>query len=235
MVTRELMTIKTISSYHSLNYIYFRDRKIFDFPLSKWCINFYFSWILVLLFISSDTFHLVILFAILCTFPFLIPKCQLRHCWMNFYFRFRSLCIQLCRKRISLSKVSQGFEYASGSKYVRALKIARLWICEAKTGFWICLSKPECALKMLNMLENAWLYLNKQSSNMWEFWMCMVQYITWINYTFKIEHFAKKKIFECGVVKTPEQRHWHCSDVFTANFQCVSHIVLVFLLLTLNM
>ena len=23
----------------SLNYLYFRDRKIFDFPLSKWCMN----------------------------------------------------------------------------------------------------------------------------------------------------------------------------------------------------
>ena len=33
-----------------------------DFPVSKSCMNFYFILTLILLFISSDTFYLVILF-----------------------------------------------------------------------------------------------------------------------------------------------------------------------------
>ena len=36
-------------------------------------------------------------------------------------------------------------------------------------------------------------------------------------------------------IKTPERRHWRRSGVFTANFEHISHLVLVFLLLTLNM
>ena len=36
-------------------------------------------------------------------------------------------------------------------------------------------------------------------------------------------------------IKTPEGRQWCLSDVFTVNFEHISHLVLVFLLLTLNM
>ena len=35
--------------------------------------------------------------------------------------------------------------------------------------------------------------------------------------------------------KTPEGRHWRRSAVFIVNFEHISHLVLVFLLLTLNM
>ena len=35
-------------------------------------------------------------------------------------------------------------------------------------------------------------------------------------------------------VKTPEQSHWRCSGVFIVNFEHTSHLVLVFLLLTLS-
>ena len=35
--------------------------------------------------------------------------------------------------------------------------------------------------------------------------------------------------------KTPERRQWHCSGVFIVNFEHTPHLVLVFLLLTLNM
>ena len=34
--------------------------------------------------------------------------------------------------------------------------------------------------------------------------------------------------------KTPERRHWHCSGVFIVNIGHISHLVLVFLLLTLS-
>ena len=36
-------------------------------------------------------------------------------------------------------------------------------------------------------------------------------------------------------IKTPEQRIWRRSGIFTVNFEHISHLVLVFLLLTLNM
>ena len=36
-------------------------------------------------------------------------------------------------------------------------------------------------------------------------------------------------------IKTPEQRHWRRSSVFIVNFEHISHLVLVFLVLTLNM
>ena len=66
---------------------------------------------------------------------------------------------------ICLVKYSQGFEYASGSRYARAQNIAMLWICESYTRSWICLDKPKSkyALKMLNMLEYTCIYLDKQS------------------------------------------------------------------------
>ena len=36
-------------------------------------------------------------------------------------------------------------------------------------------------------------------------------------------------------IKTPERQQWHRSGAFIVKFEHVSHLVLVFLLLTLNM
>ena len=36
-------------------------------------------------------------------------------------------------------------------------------------------------------------------------------------------------------IKTPEQRQWHCSGVFPVDLEHISHLVLVFILSTLNM
>ena len=36
-------------------------------------------------------------------------------------------------------------------------------------------------------------------------------------------------------IKIPERRHWDRSGIFIVNFEHISHLVLVFLLLTLNM
>ena len=72
----------------------------------------------------------------------------------------------------------QVFEYAFSSKYARAWNKSRLWICESCKGCLIYLNKPEYALimpqyalimreyalMMLNMLEYAYIYLNKKSS-----------------------------------------------------------------------
>ena len=36
------------------------------------------------------------------------------------------------------------------------------------------------------------------------------------------------------MIKTPERRHWRRSGIFIVNFEHISHLVLVFLLLTLS-
>ena len=42
------------------------------------------------------------------------------------------------------------------------------------------------------------------------------------------------KICSKLTIKTPERRHWRRSGVFIFNFERISHIILVFLLLTLS-
>ena len=43
------------------------------------------------------------------------------------------------------------------------------------------------------------------------------------------------EIYSKLITKTQERRHWRLSGVFIANFEHISHLVLVFLLLTLSM
>ena len=43
------------------------------------------------------------------------------------------------------------------------------------------------------------------------------------------------KICSKLTIKTPKRRHWRRSGVFIVNFENISHLVLVFLLLTLNL
>ena len=57
------------------------------------------------------------------------------------------------------------------------------------------------------------------------------------NYMFKVNN--RNTVTRCEIcskfsIKTPEQRHWRHSAVFAANFKHISHLVLVFQLLTLN-
>ena len=42
------------------------------------------------------------------------------------------------------------------------------------------------------------------------------------------------EICSVSTKKTPERRHWRHSGVFIVDFEHISHLVLVFLLLTLN-
>ena len=46
---------------------------------------------------------------------------------------------------------------------------------------------------------------------------------------------ARCEICSKLTIKTPERRQWRRSFVFIVNFEHISHLVLVFLLLTLNM
>ena len=57
-------------------------------------------------------------------------------------------------------------------------------------------------------------------------------------YLFKVNNRnARTRCEICAklTIKTPERRHWRRSGVFIVNFEHMSHLVLVFLLLTLNM
>ena len=63
------------------------------------------------------------------------------------------------------------------------------------------------------------------------FLQCMV------NYIFKVKNRNNRTRCEiCSklIIKTPERRHWRCSGVFIVNFEHISHLVLLFLSLTLN-
>ena len=46
---------------------------------------------------------------------------------------------------------------------------------------------------------------------------------------------TKCEIYSKLTIKTPERRQWRRSGVFIVNFEHISHLALVFLLLTLNM
>ena len=57
-------------------------------------------------------------------------------------------------------------------------------------------------------------------------------------YLLKVNNRNTRTRFEiCSklTIKTPERRHQHRSGIFIVNFERISHLVLVFLLLTLNM
>ena len=57
------------------------------------------------------------------------------------------------------------------------------------------------------------------------------------NYMFKADNRNTRTGCEiCSklTLKIPEQCHWRRSDIFIANFEHISHLVLVFLLLTLS-
>ena len=73
------------------------------------------------------------------------PRIWLNNAWIN--------CSDYGR-----IKVSRGFEYASGSKYVGALDMTSLWICEGYTEY--ALIMPHYSWICLNNAEYAWMYLN---------------------------------------------------------------------------
>ena len=83
-----------------------------------------------MLFISSDTFHfklfcLVILFTTVSTFPFLVTKCQLGHCWMYSILDFRSLCRSFCRKKKKIYSVSRSVD---PNKSVFGMATVMVWL-----------------------------------------------------------------------------------------------------------
>ena len=57
------------------------------------------------------------------------------------------------------------------------------------------------------------------------------------NYMFKVKNRNTRTRYEiCSklTIKTPERRYWRRSGVYIVNFEHISHLVLVFLLLTLS-
>ena len=56
-------------------------------------------------------------------------------------------------------------------------------------------------------------------------------------YLFKVSNRnfrIRREICSKFTIKTPERHHWHCCGVFIVKFLNISHLYLVFLLLTLN-
>ena len=82
--------------------------------------------------------------------------------------------------------------------------------------------------------ENRYNDFDKLSSV--EFYDGFIQYNNSANnYLFKISKRNRRKIFEiCSklTIKTSEQCHWRRSGVFIVNFEHISHLFLVFLMLT---
>ena len=59
-----------------------------------------------------------------------------------------------------------------------------------------------------------------------------------VNFLLKVKNGNTRIMCEiCSklTIKTPERRNWRRSGIFIVNFEHISHIALVFLLLTLNM
>ena len=57
-------------------------------------------------------------------------------------------------------------------------------------------------------------------------------------YMFKVSNRntrSRCEVYSKLTIKTPERRHWRRSSVFILNFEYISHLALVFLLLTLKM
>ena len=57
------------------------------------------------------------------------------------------------------------------------------------------------------------------------------------NYMFKVNNKNTKtrcEIYSKLTVKIPERRHWRGYGIFIVNFEHISHLILVFLLLTLS-
>ena len=87
--------------------------------------------------------------------------------------------------KYALVNVLQGSEYYSGSKHDRAWNIARLWTYKGLKGHWICwmslnlplkcLSMPEYASLMLNILEYAWITWFNRILNTTEFSICLMR------------------------------------------------------------
>ena len=72
------------------------------------------------------------------------------------------------------------------------------------------------------------------------FWLffTVVTDISGDNYMFKVNNrnTARTRCEICSnlAIKTPERRQWRCAGVFIVNFEHISHLVVVFLLLTLS-
>ena len=91
--------------------------------------------------------------------------------------------------------------------------------------------------KLFICLENPFYFINLKSNNN-SFVQWKMGYIAPVSiYLFKVNNTNTKtrcKICSNLTIKTPERRQWRRSGIFIVNFEHISQLVLVFLLLTLN-
>ena len=113
-------------------------------------------------------------------------------------------------------------------------------------GFWQAI-RLEFRISSVSVLEQRWVYQNyflafrrftrKLKSRLNTSLTRHLNACPASNYMFKVNNRNSRTRCEtCSklTIKTPEQRHWRRSSVFIVDFQHISHLVLVFLLLTLS-
>ena len=113
-------------------------------------------------------------------------------------------------------------------------------------GFWQAI-RLEFRISSVSVLEQRWVYQNylltfrrftrKSKSRLNASLTRDLNACPASNYMFKVNYRNSRARCEtCSklTIKTPEQRHWRRSSVFIVDFQHISHLVLVFLLLTLH-
>ena len=86
-------------------------------------------------------------------------------------------------------------------------------------------------------MKHAFAFSNKINSDFYSFLAAFVLKFPVDIYLFKVNNRntrARCEIYSTSTIKTSERRHWRCFFVFIVNFEHISHLVVVFLLLTLK-
>ena len=98
-------------------------------------------------------------------------------------------------------------------------------VCQVLQSVTVCYYKVPQVLQSVTFITK------------WDVNKSFFQYNSCNIYFFKVNHRNTTKRCEiCSklTIKTPERRHWDRSGVFIVNFEHISHLFLVLLLLTLN-
>ena len=110
---------------------------------------------------------------------------------------------------------------------------------------WSFLSYRNQSIDLLSKSMDWFLYDRKLHLRTTEFWIHLWAFVIFTgtrrslagNYLLKVN--SKNTRTKCEIcsklsVKKPERRQWRRSDVFVVNFEHISHLALVFLMLTLK-
>ena len=144
--------------------------------------------------------------------------------------------------------LDDGLSYLFSKLYSYQLKLR--WVTDFKFSpfkgwlIYFIIIKAQ-AFRSWKYSQSSWLYFewlkfvfrNNTSGNFLKILPYFLQSIPVDIYLFKVNN--KNTRTRCEIcskltMKTPERRQWRCSGVFIVNFEHISHLILVFLLLTLG-